>query len=111
MKKKILHVLLLLSLILTISVPFTGIIIHKLASLIFLILCLVHTVVERKGMDKKKYLLLVLVLIDFISGIMGMILSELPWVLALHRVLSVIGACFLAVHLFVYHKKSGIFSI
>ncbi|MEO2239613.1 heme transporter CcmB [Dorea sp. YH-dor226] len=100
--------LLLISLMLTIAVPVTGIIIHKLAALIFLILCVVHTLVERKYMNRNKYLLLMLVLVDFGSGILGMILKEMRWVLDFHRVISIVSVGVLSIHLFMYHKRMGV---
>lgn len=45
MIKKILNILLLLTFILTLMVPITGIMVHKLVSALFLILCIIHTVV------------------------------------------------------------------
>jgi len=49
--KRILNTLLFLTFILTLLVPITGVHIHKLASVIFLILCLVHTGVYWKKMN------------------------------------------------------------
>lgn len=47
--KKLLSRLLVFSFVLTLSVPFTGLIVHKLAATAFLLLCLVHIVVCRKS--------------------------------------------------------------
>lgn len=105
MKKKILQMLLVISLLLTIAVPVTGIIVHKLAALAFLILCVIHTFMERKNMNRYKYLLLAIVLIDFGSGILGMILKEMQWILGFHRVISIVSVGFLAIHLFVNRRK------
>lgn len=46
--KRILNILLIASLLLTLSVPLTGLIVHKMASALFLLLCAVHTAVYRK---------------------------------------------------------------
>ena len=46
--KRILNILLTASLLLTLSVPLTGLIVHKMASALFLLLCAVHTVVYLK---------------------------------------------------------------
>ena len=45
--KKILGILLLASFLATVSVPFTGVIVHKLASTVFLLLSLVHIFTAR----------------------------------------------------------------
>lgn len=103
--KKLLHVLLLISLILTILVPLTGIMVHKLASLVFLVLCIIHVVAEKKSMNGRKYALLGLVLIAFVSGILSLILGDMTWILAVHKIISIFTICVLAVHLFIYHKK------
>lgn len=47
--KRILNILLIASLLLTLSVPLTGLIVHKMASALFLLLCAVHTAVYRKS--------------------------------------------------------------
>ena len=103
--KKLLNLALLISFIVTIMVPLTGIHIHKLASVIFLLLNMVHTVVYRKKLGAKRWLLLGLIVISFASGLFGMILDPFPMVLILHRVISIVLVFFLAIHIFVFHKK------
>lgn len=103
--KKTLNIGLLVSFLLTILVPLTGVHIHKMASVIFLLLCLIHTVVYRKKLGTKRYLLLALVLISFATGLFGMILDQYPIILVLHRVISIAVVFFMAIHIFVYHKK------
>lgn len=102
---KLLNLALLVSFILTVLVPLTGIHIHKLASVLFLLLSIVHTIVYRRKLGAKRYLLLALVLLSFVSGLLGMILDQYPLVLILHRVLSIAVVFFLAIHIFVYHRK------
>ena len=46
--KRVLNYLLAISFILTIMVPITGIIVHKLASTLFLVLALIHVFIYRK---------------------------------------------------------------
>ena len=53
MKHKLINRLLLITFIITIMVPLTGIAIHKMASAIFLTLCIIHTVLYRKSMNVK----------------------------------------------------------
>ena len=103
--KKLLNFALLISFIVTIMVPLTGVHIHKLASVIFLLLNMVHTVVYRKKLGAKRWLLLGLIVISFASGLFGMILDQFPIVLILHRVISIALVFFLAIHIFVFHKK------
>lgn len=51
--KRVLNYLLAISFILTIMVPITGIIVHKLAATLFLILALIHVFIYRKRLDYK----------------------------------------------------------
>ena len=103
--KKVLNIALLISFAVTVLVPLTGVHIHKIASVIFLLLSIVHTVTYRKKLGVKRWLLLGLILISFASGLFGMILDQLPIVLTLHRVISIALVFFLAIHIFVFHKK------
>lgn len=105
MKKKILNWLLLISFVVTIMVPITGIHIHKLASVLFLILSIIHTVIYRKSLGTKKWGLLGIAIVAFLTGIVGMILNQFPMVLQLHKVISIASVFFLAIHIFVYHKR------
>ena len=103
--KKILNIALLISFIVTIMVPLTGIHAHKMASVIFLLLSIVHTIIYRKRLGAKKYLLLALVSISFATGLVGMIMDQFPIILILHRCISIAVVFFMAIHIFVYHKK------
>lgn len=105
MKGRILNLLLLISFAVTVMAPLTGIIIHKMASLIFLLLCIVHTIVYRNKMNAKRYGVLAIVFVCFVSGIFGMIFDHIPMVLAMHKAVSIISVFILAIHIFVYHKK------
>lgn len=102
--KKTLNYLLIITFALTVMVPLTGIQVHKMASTLFLILTIVHTVVYRKRMGAKKYFLLAIVFIAFVSGLFGMILDQYPIILNLHKAISIISVFFLAIHIFVYQK-------
>ena len=103
--KNSLNIALLISFIVTILVPITGVHIHKLASVIFLLLSIIHTIVYRKKLGTKKYLLLALVLISFATGLFGMILDQYPMILILHRVISIAVVLFMAIHIFIFHRK------
>ena len=103
--KKVLNIALLVSFLVTIMVPLTGIQIHKLASVLFLLLSIVHTIVYRKKLGAKRWLLLGLIVISFTTGLFGMILDQFPVILILHRCISIALVFFLAIHIFVFHKK------
>lgn len=51
--KKTVNLLLALSFLATILVPLTGIMVHKMASAVFLLLCVVHMVIYRKKCGPK----------------------------------------------------------
>ena len=103
--KKVLNIALLISFIVIVMVPLTGVHVHKLASVIFLLLSVVHTIVYRKKLGAKRWLLLATVLVSFATGLFGMILDHIPIVLILHRAISIALVFFLAIHIFVFHKK------
>ena len=108
MAKKILNYLLLITFVLTNLVPLTGIIVHKLASVLFLLLCIVHTVVYHRKLGWKRFGLLALVFAAFLTGIFGIILDHIPLILQLHKAISIASVFFLAIHIFVFHKRLGI---
>jgi len=103
--KKVLNIALLITFILTIMVPLTGVAIHKLASALFLLLCIVHTIIFRNKLGAKRWLLLAMVMISFGTGLFGMIWEQFPIVLILHRAISIALVFFLAIHIFVLHKS------
>lgn len=103
--KKFLNIALLISFLVTIMVPLTGVHIHKLASVLFLLLSIVHTIVYHKKLGTKRWLLLGLIVFSFATGLFGRILNQLPIILILHRCISIALVFFLAIHIFVFHKK------
>ena len=103
--KKLLNIALLISFIVTIMVPLTGVHVHKMASVLFLLLSIVHSVVYRKKLGAKRWLLFATILISFATGLFGMILDQFPIILILHRCISIAVIFFLAIHIFVFHKK------
>lgn len=105
--KNLLNISLLITFVLTNMVPLTGIHIHKLASTLFLLLSVVHTIVYRKKLGMKRYLLLGIVVAAFASGLFGMILEQYAIILMLHKVISIASVFFLAIHIFVYHRRFG----
>ena len=105
--RKALNLALLISFIITVMVPLTGVHVHKLASVVFLLLSIVHTVVYRKKLGTKRFVLLGLIVVSFATGLFGMILDQYPIVLILHRCISIAVVFFLAIHIFVYHRRLG----
>jgi hypothetical protein len=103
--KKMLNLALLFSFLATILVPLTGVHIHKLASVLFLLLSLVHTIVYRRKLGAKRWLLLAAIVISFATGLFGMILDQIPVILMFHRAISIGLVFFLAIHIFVFHHK------
>lgn len=103
--KKSLNIALLVSFVITIMVPLTGVHIHKLASTLFLLLSIVHTITYRRKLGVKRWLLLATILISFATGLFGVILDHIPMVLVAHRVISIALVFFLAIHIFVFQKK------
>lgn len=101
----LLNLLLLASLIVTLLAPLTGIIVHKLASTLFLLLCVIHTLVHRKRLKGRGVLLLALVVLSFASGVLGLIFDQFPVVLALHKVVSIACTAVLAIHIFIFHRR------
>ena len=103
--RKILNIALLINFIVTVMVPLTGVHVHKMASVIFLLLSIVHTFYYRKKLGTKRWLLLGLIVISFATGLFGMILDQFPIILILHRCISIALVFFLAIHIFVFHRK------
>ena len=103
--KRFLNITLLVSFLITVMVPLTGVHIHKLASVLFLLLSIVHTITYRKKLGAKRWLLLALIVVSFATGLFGMILDQLSIILILHRCISIALVFFLAIHIFVFHKK------
>ena len=103
--KRLLNFALLISFTVTVMVPLTGVHLHKLASALFLLLSIVHTVVYRKKLGTKRWLLLAASVISFATGLFGMILDHIPVILILHRALSIGLVFFLAIHIFVFHRR------
>lgn len=103
-----LNYLLAISFIISILVPITGIMVHKLASTLFLVLALIHVFMYRKKLDYKYVLVIVLTIVSFILGILGLVLVEYPIVLVLHRTISIVLVCLLAVHIYRFHRRFAV---
>ena len=106
--KRILDYSLAISFILTIMVPITGIIVHKLASTLFLVLALIHVFLYRKRLDLKYILVIVLTIVSFVLGILGLIMVEHPMILILHRTISIVLIILLAIHIYRFHRRLAV---
>ena len=100
-----LNYLLIITFVLTNLVPLTGIALHKLSSVLFLLLCIIHTVKYRKRLQRKRIVLLGIVIHAFLSGLFGMIWDEIPLILAAHKVISIGSVFVLAIHIFIFHRR------
>lgn len=103
--KKVFYLLLLISFGITIMMPVTGVHIHKLASVCFLLLSFVHTISCRKKIGVKCGGLWGLIMIAFVTGIFGMIWEEIPSILVVHRMSSIALIFSLAIHIFKFYKR------
>mgnify|MGYP004435253905 CR=1 FL=1 len=106
--KRVLNYLLAISFILTIMVPITGIIVHKLAATLFLMLALIHVFLYRNRLNYMYYLIITLTIVSFILGILGLIMIEYPIILVIHRVLSIGLVFILAIHIYKFHRRLAV---
>lgn len=102
---KSLNLLLLISFVITLMIPITGIHVHKMASVLFLLFCIIHTIIYRKKLKNKSWLLLAVIILSFLTGIFGMIFDQYNIILQMHKVISIGVVFFLAIHIFVFHKR------
>lgn len=106
--RRVLNYLLAISFIVTILVPITGIMVHKLASTLFLLLALIHVFLYRKKLDYKYVLVIVLTVVSFVLGILGLVMVEYPIILTLHRTISIVLVCLLAIHIYRFHRRLAV---
>ena len=106
--RRVLNYLLAISFVVTIMVPITGIIVHKLASTLFLVLALIHVFLYRKRLDYKYILVIVLTIVSFVLGILGLVMIEYPIVLTLHRTISNVLIILLAIHIYKFHRRLAV---
>ncbi len=106
--RRVLNYLLAISFVVTIMVPITGIIVHKLASTLFLVLALIHVFLYRKRLDYKYILVIVLTVVSFVLGILGLVMIEYPIVLTLHRTISIVLIILLAIHIYKFHRRLAV---
>ena len=76
-----------------------------MASSLFLLLSVAHTIAHRRKLGAKRWVLFLVILVSFVTGLFGMILDHIPVVLVSHRAVSIVLVFFLAIHIFVFHRK------
>lgn len=103
--KNALNISLFISFAVAIMPPVTGIHVHKLAASIFLLLGIVHMIIYRKKIGRKRRLLLILVFVSFFSGLFGMIFDQFLLLLNIHRISSIAMIFFLAIHVYMFRKN------
>jgi hypothetical protein len=79
--------------------------IHKVLSTLLILLIIIHTFVNFKDMNAKRWALFILAILAFVTGIFAMIDSTSSWGSPTHKAVSLLFICGTACHLFVYHKK------
>ena len=106
--KRVLNYLLAISFVLTIMVPITGIKVHKLCSTLFLVLTMIHFFTYRNRLNYMYYLIITLTIVSFVLGILGLIMIEYPTILVLHRTISIVLVCLLAIHIYKFHRRLAV---
>ncbi len=106
--KRVLNYLLAISFVLTILVPITGIKVHKLCSTLFLVLTMIHFFTYRNRLNYMYYLIITLTIVSFVLGILGLIMIEYPIILVLHRTISIVLVCLLAIHIYKFHRRLAV---
>lgn len=106
--KRVLNYLLAISFILTIMVPITGVKVHKLCSTLFLVLTMIHFFTYRNRLNYMYYLIITLTIVSFVLGVLGLIMIEYPIILVLHRTISIVLVCLLAIHIYKFHRRLAV---
>ena len=106
--KRVLNYLLAISFVLTILVPITGIKVHKLCSTLFLVLTMIHFFTYRNRLNYMYYLIITLTIVSFVLGILGLIMIEYSIILVLHRTISIVLVCLLAIHIYKFHRRLAV---
>lgn len=56
----------------------------------------------------KYILIIVLTIVSFILGILGLIMVEYPMILILHRTVSIVLIILLAIHIYKFHRRLAV---
>ena len=82
--------------------------VHKLASTLFFVLALILVFLYRKRLGLKYILIIVLIILSFVLGILGLIMVEHPIILLLHRTVSIVLIILLAIHIYKFHRRLAV---
>ncbi len=102
--KKILNILLLVTLVLSMLAPMTSVGLHKMVSTLFLVLCIIHSIKHKSNMKWSRIGLLSVTILAFISGFLALIFDHNTIFSSIHTVISIIIACFISIHIFVFRS-------
>ena len=61
-----------------------------------------------KRLDLKYILIIVLTILSFVLGILGLIMVEHPIILTLHRTVSIVLIILLAIHIYKFHRRLAV---
>ena len=59
-------------------------------------------------LDLKYILIIVLTIVSFVLGILGLVLVEYPIMLTLHRTVSIVLIILLAIHIYIFHRRLAV---
>lgn len=62
----------------------------------------------RKRWDLKYILVIVLTMVSFVLGILGLIMVEHPIILTFHRTVSIVLIILLAIHIYKFHRRLAV---
>ena len=62
----------------------------------------------RKRLILKYILIIVLIILSFVLGILGLIMVEHPIILLLHRTVSIVLIILLAIHIYKFHRRLAV---
>ena len=54
------------------------------------------------------YLIITLTIVSFVLGIVGLVMVEYPIILVLHRTISIVLVCLLAIHIYKFHRRLAV---
>ena len=69
---------------------------------------MIHVFLYRKKVDYKYVLVIVLTVISFVLGIVGLVMIDHPIVLILHRTISIVLVGLLAIHIYRFHRRLAV---
>ena len=62
----------------------------------------------RNRLNYMYYLIITLTIVSFVLGIVGLVMVEYPIILVLHRTISIVLVCLLAIHIYKFHRRLAV---